>query len=76
MAFPAQPEKPRARLVSLEEQIACVEREIGMRERSYPRWVRDHKLLAITAELELTRMRAVLETLHIHQKFLERSFTT
>ncbi len=51
------------REVPLEEQIACVEREIRMREQVYPRWVRDHKLLALTADLELLRMRAVLSTL-------------
>ncbi len=49
--------------VTLEAQIACIEREIAMRERIYPRWIRDHKLLAATAEVELSRMRAVLETL-------------
>jgi len=51
------------RPVPLEEQIACVERELVFRERVYPRWVRDGKLLELTADLEMLRMRAVLATL-------------
>lgn len=49
--------------MSLEDQIACVERELAFRARVYPRWVADRKLLQATADLEMERMRAVLETL-------------
>lgn len=49
--------------VSLAEQIACVERELRFRARVYPRWVAGRKLLQATADLEMARMRAVLETL-------------
>ena len=49
--------------VPLLEQIICVEREIGMRERAYPRWVATGKMKQHTAEREITVMRAVLETL-------------
>lgn len=51
---------------SLEQQIACVEREIGMRERVYPRWVnsRPPKLTQKKADEELGAMRAVLGTLN------------
>ena len=49
--------------ISLEEMISCVEREIGMRERVYPRWVEQKKLLQATADLELARMRAVRDVL-------------
>ena len=49
--------------VSLSEQIACVIREIGFRERFYPRWVLQGKLTQAAADTELARMRAVLETL-------------
>lgn len=49
--------------ITLEEQIASVEREIGMRERVYVRWVADKKLTQKKADHELAAMRAVLETL-------------
>lgn len=49
--------------MTLAEQIACVEREIGFRERCYPGWVRGHKLTQAKADHELGAMRAVLETL-------------
>lgn len=50
---------------SLEEQIECVEREIGMREKVYPRWVRaaPQKITQAKADQELARMRAVRDTL-------------
>ena len=48
---------------SIEEQIKCVLREIGMRERVYPRWIEQRKLLPKKAEREIALMRAVLETL-------------
>jgi predicted oxidoreductase len=51
--------------VTIDEQIACVEREIGFREKVYPRWVNKHppKMTPTTMNLELSRMRAVLDTL-------------
>ena len=49
--------------ISLEEMISCIEREIGMRERVYPRWVEQKKLLQATADQELARMRAVRDLL-------------
>jgi len=49
--------------ISIDEQIACVRREIGMRERVYPTWVDRKRMSAKQAENELTRMRAVLATL-------------
>lgn len=50
---------------TLEEQIECVEREIGMREKVYPRWVKavPQKMTQAKADQELARMRAVLATL-------------
>ena len=50
-------------MISLDDQIAAVDREIGMREKSYPRWVKDRKLTQKTADQELARMRAVRESL-------------
>lgn len=48
---------------SLQEQIACVKREIAFRERVYPRWVVDRKMSQNRADTELGCMRAVLESL-------------
>ncbi len=49
--------------VSIEEQIASVEREIRMREHAYPRWIEQRRLTVKTAEHEIACMRAVLATL-------------
>lgn len=49
--------------VTIEDQVKCVEREISMRERVYPRWVADKKLTQATADRELAGMKAVLRTL-------------
>ena len=49
--------------VSIEEQIASVEREIRMRESAYPRWVEQRRMTVKTAEHEITCMQAVLATL-------------
>jgi hypothetical protein len=49
--------------VSIEEQIASVEREIRMRESAYPRWIEQRRMTAKTAEYEIACMRAVLATL-------------
>lgn len=49
--------------VSLKDQISCIEREIRMRERVYPRWVLQGKLTQTNAKQELERMCAVRDTL-------------
>jgi len=49
--------------VPLGDQIAAVERELTMRRRVYPTWVANGRMQLVTAELEITRMVAVLETL-------------
>jgi hypothetical protein len=49
--------------VSLEDQIACVEREIKMRRRIYPRWVEQQKLSEVKALYEIKAMECVLSTL-------------
>lgn len=51
--------------VSLEQQIAEVERELKIREVVYPRWINaaKPKLRPETADRQMARMRAVLETL-------------
>ena len=47
---------------TLDEQIACVEREIAMRERVYPGWVRAGRMTQQKADREIETMRAVLAT--------------
>lgn len=49
--------------ITIDEQIACVQRERDMRMRLYPRWVRDGKLTQAAADEELCRLDAVLATL-------------
>lgn len=49
--------------ISLADQIACVEREIKMRERVYPNWVTRGTMTDANARKELARMQSVLETL-------------
>lgn len=49
-------------IVSLDEQIACLEREIRVREACYPKWVAEKRMLQKKADHELAAMRAVLTT--------------
>lgn len=49
--------------VPIEAQIAAVSREISMRERCYPKWVSEHRMLQSKADHEIAAMRAVLTTL-------------
>lgn len=48
---------------TLADEIACVRREIAMREKVYPRRVADNKMRADVADRELETMRAVLNRL-------------
>jgi hypothetical protein len=47
----------------LSEQIACVERELAMRQRVYPRQVAAGKMTEAKAQHEIRVMQSVLETL-------------
>ena len=49
--------------IPIAAQIACIEREIAMRERVYPRWVNEGRMKQNKADAELAAMRAVLATL-------------
>lgn len=49
--------------VSLPRQIECVEREIAMRRRVYPRWVAVGKMQQAKADDEIAIMEAVVATL-------------
>ena len=50
-------------IIPIADQIACLERELHIRERIYPRWVDKGKLTQKAAALELDRMRAAIRTL-------------
>lgn len=53
---------PDAR-IDLAAQIKCIEREIEMRKRAYPRFVEARKMTQSRADYEIEAMRAVLESL-------------
>ena len=48
---------------TLEAQIACVRREVGLRERVYPRWQQLGRIDADKAENEIATMKALLARL-------------
>lgn len=48
---------------TLDEQIECVRREIGMRRRVYPRWVEIGRITQAHADHQIAAMEAVLATL-------------
>ena len=49
--------------MTIDEQIACVKRELAMRRNVYPKWVQSEKMTQAKAESEINAMAAVLETL-------------
>ena len=49
--------------ITLDEQIASVAREIGLRQRVYPRWVADKRMSQEKADHEIAAMQSVLATL-------------
>ena len=48
---------------SLDAQIACVRRELALRQRVYPRWVAASKMKQAKADEEIAAMQAVHDTL-------------
>ena len=49
--------------ITLEEEIICLRREIGMRQSVYPRWVASGKMKLDRAEREIAVMKSALERL-------------
>lgn len=49
--------------ITLDEQIECVRREIGMRNRVYPRWVTIGRITQAHADHQIASMTAALATL-------------
>src|ERR1041385_1144155 len=50
-------------VVSLAEQIDCVQAELAKRRKAYPKWIEAKHISRDTAARELARMAAVLNTL-------------
>lgn len=55
-------------MIDIKEQIKCVEREISMRERVYPRLVINGKMTAGQKDREIATMKAVYNTLIIAER--------
>lgn len=55
-------------MITIEDQIKAVEREINMRRRVYPKWVENKRMSQEKADKEIAAMQAVLETLKEVQK--------
>jgi hypothetical protein len=49
-----------------EELLACVDRELRLRERVYPRWTVAGRMTARKADEEIAAMRAVREAIAKH----------
>lgn len=62
-------------MITISEQIKCVEREIEMRRRVYPNLVIRGKMTAGAKDKEIATMQAVYNTLilvqrtHLHKEF-------
>lgn len=54
---------PETPAISLDEQIACIDRELELRRRVYGRRVADGTMTPSRADLEMRRMEAVRESL-------------
>lgn len=53
--------------VSLERQIKCVERELALRQRTYPKSIAAGRMTVAHANIELHELLAVLETLRMYR---------
>ena len=49
--------------ITLDDEIHCVQREIDLRARNYPRWVAEGRMAEGMANREISVMRAVLRRL-------------
>lgn len=55
------PDAPQA--FTIDDQIAAAEREVAMRKRVYPDWVKRQKISAEFAEFQVGAMEAIVVTL-------------
>ena len=51
------------RLITIEEQIRCAERELEKRRAFYPKWVATGRMRPAKADYEIAAMEAVVHTL-------------
>lgn len=58
--FGETPRPATAGPVSVRDMVACLGREVRMRESAYPKWVQAGRMSAAEASGELSRMRAAL----------------
>jgi hypothetical protein len=58
-------------MITLADEIACIRRELAMRRRVYPNWVKTGRMKPAEADTELARMQAVLTRLETLQAFEE-----
>lgn len=49
--------------ISLQNQLACAQRELAKRQRCYPKWVREGKLKQPIADYEISAMSAIVASL-------------
>lgn len=49
--------------VTMNDMVTCVIREIGMRQRVYPKWVKENRMKQDAATREIEAMKGVLEYL-------------
>ncbi len=52
-------------MITLDDQIRCVKREIAMRRVVYPKWITQGKIDQAKADREIEVMEAVLKTLEV-----------
>ena len=55
-------------VITIADQVKCVERELAMRKNVYPKWVAAGKMREETANMEISRMEAVLRTLKTYHR--------
>jgi hypothetical protein len=48
-------------MITAETKLACIEREIKMRRRVYPRWVTDGRMTQAKADDEIKTMEAIAD---------------
>jgi hypothetical protein len=47
------------------EKLACIRRELAMRQKVYPRWIEQGRMTAAKAAAEIATMRAIAEDYEI-----------
>lgn len=50
-------------MITVKEQVECVQREIAFRKRLYPRWIESGKMSPGKAEYEIKVMESIKTTL-------------